>query len=204
MPEEQEIGTSELQEAIDELHHDRQEREQEEARTKWTKYVGLATAIFAVFAALGALESGSLVNEAMIARLQASDKWSEYQADKDKVHGDERGAYPLLDSGAKVQKLPKGVKNVSPMTPSQRLAFYLGDIDRETEKTAELSKEAKKLEGESEALLDKHHQFAFSVTGIQVAIALGAVAAMTKMKWVWFVSLIFGLAGIVLFAKGLL
>lgn len=204
MPEEPEVETSELQEAIDELHHDREERVAEEARTKWTKYVGLATAIFAVFAALGALESGSLVNESMIQRIKSSDSWNEYQADKDKVHGDERGAYVLLDAGVKAQPIPKGIKNTDPMSPGQRLSFYLADIDRETAKTKDLSKEATKLADESNELLEKHHHFAYSVTGIQVAIALGAVAAMTKMKWVWLVSLVFGLAGVAAFVLGLL
>ena len=204
MPEEPEVETSELQEAIEELHHDREEREAEEARTKWTKYVGLATAIFAVFAALGALESGSLVNEAMIQRLKASDSWNEYQADKDKIHGDERGAFILVDAGFKPESVPKKIKNTARMTPGQRLEFFLGDIDRENEKTKDLGKEATKLSKESEELLEHHHKFAYSVTGIQVAIALGAVAAMTKMKWVWLVSLVFGLAGVVMFAKGLI
>src|SRR5580693_5023816 len=139
MPEEPEVETSELQEAIDELHQDRAEREAEEQRSKWTKYVGLATAIFAVFAALGALESGSLVNESMIQRLKASDSWNEYQADKDKLHGDERGAYTLIDSGVREETLPEKAKNTLRMTPGQRLTFYLSDIDRENEKTKDLS-----------------------------------------------------------------
>jgi hypothetical protein len=200
MAEEPEVETKELQEAIDELHHDREEREAEEARGKWTRYVGLATAIFAVFAALGALESGSLVNEAMIQRLKSSDKWNEYQADKEKTHLYALQVNAMVDAGTRpaATKPKKG----APMQPGERLASYLDEIDKENAKTVDLSKEATKLSKESEELLEHHHQFAYSVTGIQVAIALGAVAALTKMKWVWFVSLVFGLVGVILFFRG--
>ena len=34
----------------------------------------------------------------------------------------------------------------------------------------------------------------------QVAIALGAVAALTRMRWVWLASLLLGAAGLVMFA----
>lgn len=202
MPEETELETSELQEAIDELHQDREERAEEEKRSKWTRYVGLATAIFAVFAALGALESGNLVNEAMIEQLKSSDKWNEYQADKVKAHGYGLWANQLVDSGAVADRSSKKTKKGQPLSPGKRLGEYLDQIEKEDSKTVGLSKDADELSKKSEALLVKHHQFAFSVTGIQVAIALGAVAALTKMKWVWFVSLVFGVAGVVLFLRG--
>ncbi len=204
MPEEPEIETTELQEAIDELHQEREERVAEEQRNKWTKYVGLATAIFAVFAALGALESGSLVNEAMIKRLMSSDKWNEYQSDKQKVHLYGLQANAMLDAGAIPEHIKGKTKFGERLTPGKRLSEYLAEVEKEASKTEDLSKEATKLSKESEELLERHHQFAYSVTGIQVAIALGAVSALTKMKWVWLVSLVFGVAGVILFAKGML
>jgi nitrate reductase NapE component len=207
MPEEPEVETTDLQDAIDEIHQDRAEREAEEARSKWTRYVGLATAIFAVFAALGALQSGSLVNEAMIEQLKSSDAWNEYQADKEKAHQYVLQVNAMIDAGTAPEpvghksntgKIKAGVR----MSPGQRLAEYLDEIDKENAKTTDLNKKATDLANESKDLLEHHHRFAFSVTGIQVAIALGAVAALTKMKWIWFVSLVFGLFGVVLFIQG--
>jgi hypothetical protein len=202
MPEELEIETTDLQEAIEELHEERKEREAEEKRSKWTRYVGLATAIFAVFAALGALESGSLVNEAMIQRLKSSDAWNEYQADKEKVHLYGLQVNAMIDSGITAEHIEGKIKKGTRLSPGKRLSQYLDEIEKETEKTTDLSKEGAKLSKESEELLKKHHQFAYSVTGIQVAIALGAVSALTKMKSVWFISLVFGVAGVVLFSRG--
>ena len=42
--------------------------------------------MLAVFAAVGALQSGNLVNEAMLHQIQASDTWAEYQASRSKDH----------------------------------------------------------------------------------------------------------------------
>jgi hypothetical protein len=204
MPEEPEIETQELQEAIDEMHHEREERAAEEHRNRWTKYVGLATAIFAVFAALGALQSGALVNEAMISRLKASDAWNEYQSDKQKIHLYTTEADKLLDAGAVASTTAPSGKGLHKMTPGDRLSEFVAQISKENEKTMELSKEAKNLEKESTERLEKHHHFAFSVTAIQVAIALGAVSALTKMKWIWAISLVFGIIGVGLFAQGFL
>src|SRR6266852_3537629 len=100
MPDEVEIETTELQETIEELHHEREERAQAERKFAWTRYIGLTTAILAVFAAIGALQSGALINESMMLQLRASDKWNEYQAARQKDHIYSLEAYALLDRGA--------------------------------------------------------------------------------------------------------
>jgi len=52
---------------------------------------------------------------------------------------------------------------------------------------------------EAAHLLHKHHGHANSVALFQVAIALGAVAALSRNRWIWFSSLVLGLAGTALF-----
>src|SRR5438034_7281597 len=100
MPEEIEVETKELQEAIEEMHEERREREEEVKRSAWTRYIALSTAILAVFAAIGALQSGALVNQAMMDQLKASDTWSEYQSSRLKDHLYSLAANSLLDQGA--------------------------------------------------------------------------------------------------------
>src|SRR5689334_23355115 len=101
MAEEQEIETRELQETIEELREEREERESEAKKAAWTRYIAMTTAILAVFAAVGALQSGALVNEAMIKQIKASDTWNEYQAARQKDHIYTIEANRLLDSGAR-------------------------------------------------------------------------------------------------------
>jgi lysylphosphatidylglycerol synthetase-like protein (DUF2156 family) len=70
----------------------------------------------------------------------------------------------------------------------------------------EISNEAKKLEHERDAksseadeLIHRHHKFAAAVAIFQVAIALGAVGALTRLRPVWIASFITGIVAIVYF-----
>lgn len=184
MPEDVEIETSELQEAIQELHEEREELRSEAHRQEWTKLIGLSTAILAVFAAIGAMQSGASVNEAMIDQIKASDKWNEYQAARTKAHLYGIHADELAD------------------TKPALTAKFREIVNKEEEKGKELMPEARKLESESNHFMHHHHRLANSVAAIQVAIALGAVAALTRSKPIWFIGLAVGAVGIVLFRLG--
>lgn len=206
MPEEPEVETTELQEAIDEIHKERGEREEQERATKWTRYISLTTALLAVFAAIGALESGSLVNEAMISQLKASDKWNEYQSARQKTHLYTLSTNALIDSAPIAPPVTnrKSKGKWAPKSPAERAKDYEAQIKKEEDKSKDLSAEAKKLEKEAEHLMHTHHRFAGSVAFIQVAIALGAISALTKIKPVWFMSILVGIAGVYAFAAGFL
>jgi uncharacterized protein DUF4337 len=52
---------------------------------------------------------------------------------------------------------------------------------------------------EADVLLRRHGSFANAVALLQVAIALGAVAALTRIRLVWILSMLLGLAGLGLF-----
>ncbi len=231
MPEEVEVETKELQETIQELHEERKEREEEEKKSAWTRYIALTTAILAVFAAIGALLSGGLVNEAMMDQLKASDTWNEYQAARQKDYLLTLEANALIDRGARPSApAPNGgpaaeaassksraghersvgksshaaaAREWKPLSPDARAEEYVTRAQREADKEADLQKKATGLEKEAEHLNHAHHSFAYSVALIQVAIALSAVAALLKMKAVWGISILAGLAGIVLFGLGL-
>jgi hypothetical protein len=234
MPEEQEVETTELQETLDELHEERRERQAEEKQYAWVRYIALTTAFLAVFAAIGALQSGTLVNEAMILQLQSSDKWNEYQAARQKEHLYTLQALSLVDAGAKPPavrhdtvahagnasvKVPDGVAKSKPAgahkpsahkttwiakPPDERLTEYIGQINHEAEKEKDLSKEAGDLAKESEHAMHVHHRYAHAVAMIQVAIALSAVGALTRIKPVWVLSMLVGTGGIVFFVLGLM
>ena len=59
-------------------------------------------------------------------------------------------------------------------------------------------KKAEELGKEAQHYLHTHHLLARSVTMFQIAIAVGAISALTKRKTFWFVSLVFGAVGLVL------
>ena len=67
-------------------------------------------------------------------------------------------------------------------------------------KAREKEKERDAKVAESNHLLHEHHRYANAVAIFQVAIALGAVAALTRNRLVWMLSLLLGAGGAVLFA----
>lgn len=205
MADEIEVETKDLQEEIEEIHKDREERAKEELASRWTRYIALTTAILAAFAAVAALQSGALANEGMLNQLQASDKWTEYQSSRQKSHLYSFAAATLLDSNVKPNPItgkPPTETGLVAEVPGDRLSEYLAQIKKEDDKAKGIGKEASGKEKEAEHQIHEHHRFAYSVALLQVAIALGAVSALTKIKPVWYISGALGVVGIVLFFWG--
>jgi heme/copper-type cytochrome/quinol oxidase subunit 4 len=214
MPDEIEVPLDKSQEDILELHKERHGAEHDagheehhaaphgktaDEKDDWTKYIGVTTAFLAVIAAIGALQSGLLVNESLLqkneqigALTKASDQWNYYQAE---------GLKALIYQTSS-QALPAN-------SPAART--NLAQAKKYKDKQADISTEAKKLEAEaaaadkrSDAFLERHHIFAFSVSLCQIAIALSAIAALTKHRRIWFVSGIAGGLGLILLIYGFL
>lgn len=178
MAEEIEVPTEHL--------HEHMEHGAEESSQKWVLGVALSSAFLAAFAAVAALMAGYHANEAMIERIKASDQWSYYQAKSIKS--------AVL--GTKDEMLKAFKKPVSE-DDKKKIEQYKDDQDK-------ISEEAKRDEESSEGHLKHHETLAHSVTLFQVAIAVGAIAALTRRKPFWFVSLGFGAVGVVFFALGFL
>jgi hypothetical protein len=189
VPEEPEIETAELREKI----HEEIEREGGGA---FLRTIALTTALLAAFAAVAALRAGATVNQALMdrteaARLQAeaSDQWAYYQAKGIKAAAEEASRASWLAIG----KEP-------PAEYAERKVRY-GEEQKEIEaKAREKEKERDAKVAESNHLLHHHHRYANAVAILQVAIALGAVAALTRNRLVWTLSLMLGAGGAVLFA----
>jgi hypothetical protein len=187
MPEGPEIETERLHEAIQE------ELEREGGRL--VRVIAVTTAIFAAIAAVAALLAGGSANEALMletgaTRLQAeaSDQWAYYQA---------KGIKAAVQEASRTSWLSIGKE-----PPSQ----YADAQKRYAREQAEIAAKAKEKEAERDAkaaeaahLLHKHHRFANSVALFQVAIALGAIGALSRNRYIWFVSVILGVTGAVLF-----
>ena len=187
MPEEIEIDTDKLREAI----ADEVERES----GALLRTVALSTALFAALAAIAALQAGSTVNEALVLKteasvlqVRASDAWAYYQA---------RGIKAALARSALQPWLASG-KTPSPalVAEEQRNLQAQREIKQQAQ-SFEQARDAKSVE--ADALLHQHHHFAEAVALLQVGIALGAVAALTRKRLAWWVSLALGVGGSVLF-----
>ena len=192
MPEGPEIETERLQEEIHE--------ELEHAGRPLLRKIALSTALFAALAAISALRAGATVNEALLlkteaTRLQAeaSDQWSYYQAKGIKAATAEASRTAWLAIG----KEPPG-------DYAEKQKRYGEEQKEIQEKAREKEKQRDEKSHEADELLHHHHGFAAAVALFQVAIALGAVAALTQSRPVWLGSLLLGVSATVLFALSVL
>jgi hypothetical protein len=180
MPEQPEIDTDSLRETI-----------HEPAAGALLRNIALTTAILAALGAVAALRAGGTVNEALVlkteaGRLQAeaSDQWAYYQAKGIKSSVQETSRAVYLAAG---KTPPADVEQTIQRYAAEQKAIEQAARDKERERD-EKSKEADRL-------LEHHHQFANSVAFIQVAIALGAVGALTRNRQVWMGSMLLGVVG---------
>jgi len=188
MPEGPEVDLDRLRETIDE--------EIEKEGSALLRTVALTTALFAALAAIASLEAGSTVNEALALKTEAtqfqakaSDQWAYYQAKGLK---------------ATVTELSKSSWTALDKTPPEAIAAnlerYAEDQRRSKEEAEKLEKERDAKNQEADHLMHHHHYFAQSVALLQVAIALGAVAALTRKRLAWLGSTLLGVVGAGVFA----
>ena len=157
----------------------------EKARESWLKGSALLSALLAVLAATASLEAAHYANDAMIAQLQASDSWNYYQA--------------------------KGIKGMVVET-EQNILTQMGHPSADAEKRAQKYKEdqqeaktkAEELSKDSQRDLAKHEVLSRAVTLCQVAIAIVAIAMLTKRRRFVLFSCALGIVGLGFLIQGLL
>ena len=187
MPEGPEV---ELEHVHETIHHTA-----EHEGGAFLKRIALTTALFAAFASVASLQAGATVNEALVlkteaTRLQAeaSDQWAYYQAKGIKEGIQRIGREAWVVAG----KTPPAVLDET----AERYKHEQDDI----KKAAEGKEHARDEKShEADHLLERHHGFANAVALFQIAIALGAVAALTRTQLIWYGSMGAGLVAIALF-----
>lgn len=188
MPAEIEVPTEHLHEAIHEEHHKSAHGSAHGHGhgDRFTLYVALSSAILAVLAAASALFAGHNANEAMIERVEASDHWSYFQA-----------------KGIKASVLKTKLELLGalerPVKPEEE-----AKLKEYAKEQAEIEAQAREKENASELHMEHHVVLARSVTFFQVAIALGAIAVLTRRRVLWWGSLAVGVAGTAFMVLGLM
>jgi Na+/glutamate symporter len=145
-----------------------------------TAVLATVGAIFAYMGGATQANSGLYKNEAAIKKTEAANQWSYYQS-------------------------KSGKQNLSELAlelaPEPRKAFYTEEIKRYKVEKAEIKTEAEKLEAASKEWDDKsaeqmhqHHRWAQATTALQIAIAMAAIALLTKKRWLE--KLVFGVSAI--------
>jgi hypothetical protein len=181
MPEEIEVPVEHLHETI----HEAASEERHHAGGGFNMQVALSTAILAVIAAVAALLAGHAANEAVLEQIEASDKWTHYQSKSIKE--------TVLTS--KLALLAAFDKKIE-AKDAEKLAEYKNDME-------EIKTEAEAKEAQSAANMRHHVILSRGVTFFQIAIALSAIAVLTKKRPLWLGSLALGAIGGFFFVRGL-
>jgi hypothetical protein len=132
-----------------------------------------------------------LKTEAGRLQAEASDQWTYYQAKGIKAGVQEATRTSWLAAG----KTP-------PANFEETIQRYAAEQKEIDHAAREKERERDEKSKEADRLLEHHHRFANSVALVQVAIALGAISALTRNRLMWMGSMTLGLIGAIVFATG--
>ena len=203
MPEEAEVPVETLEDKIKEVKEEIAEGAEKAAKGEqvpWITYLAVTTALMAVLAAISSLLSGQAADEALLKANDAVyyeaiavDAWAEFQADSIKAVQETTTAALLTQL-----KAPPDVVKAATDEAARRKNNQNGD--QATAQQAEKQRDAAREESNGQA--QRRGRFSFAVTLFQVAIGLSAVAALVRIRAIWYVSLVGALGGIILLAVG--
>ena len=148
--------------------------------------VSLTIAILAVFVAIVSLLGHRAHTEEILMQTRATDQWSYYQA-KSIKSAVLRSKMELVEA---VGKTPADADR-------GKLDEYEHDLDK-------LKTQAEESAAASEAHLAAHEVLQRGVTLFHIAIAVVAIAVLTKLRPFWYLSIAAGVAGIFFLVCGLL
>jgi Na+/glutamate symporter len=145
-----------------------------------TAIIATVGAIFAYMGGATQANAGLYKNNAAIKKTEAANQWNYYQAKSSK------------------QNLAEIAVDI---VPDARKQFYIDEVKRYKAEKEPIQADAKRLEAEStdwdeksEAQLHQHHRWAQATTALQIAIAMAAIALLTRRRWLTYG--VFGLSAL--------
>jgi Na+/glutamate symporter len=148
----------------------------------FTAIIATVGAIFGYMGGATQANAGLYKNNAAIKKTEASNQWSYYQAKSSKQNLSELAMA---------------------LAPAAKQDFYAEEIKRYKVEKAEIKAKAETLEAESndwdhasDEQMHQHHRWAQATTLLQVAIALAAIALLTRKPWLQFAMFGAGAVGV--------
>ena len=149
----------------------------------FTAIIATVGAIFAYMGGATQANAGLYKNDAAIKKTEAANQWNYFQAKSTK------------------QSLAEVSRDLTPNAEDK--AKYQAKIDQYEKEKRDIKAAAEKLEQEalewnskSEGQLHQHHRWAQATTALQVAIAMAAIALLTKKKWLEYAMFGMGTIGV--------
>jgi Domain of unknown function (DUF4337) len=173
----------------------------EEPKEKWLNYLALTTVILAVCATLSTFKGAGYSTRAVLSQSQATNQWAYYQAKGIKGY-----LYEIQKEALELEFKKDKIRDAKTLKEEyeKKIDLYAQKIKKYDGEKAEISKEAKMLEGLRDDAQKHSGVFGLAVIFLQIAILLSSIAALMKKKVVWVIGMGAGAVGVVYFVNGFL
>ncbi len=168
--------------------------ENNDSRDRLNSIVAVLVAILAGFMAVTKVKDDNIVQAMLQDKSDAVDTWGEYQAKKIKQH--------VLELGRDQSQVLRSAQNGAQV--DEQLKHYEAEIDRYQKDEDALQAKAHGFEAQYDALNYRDDQFDLSDAALSVALAMLAVTALTRKRWLLWVSILFAGFGFIMGLGGLL
>jgi predicted nucleic acid-binding protein len=166
------------------------------ARDRLNNWIAISVALLAAFMAITKVKDDNIVQAMLQAKTDAVDTWSEYQAKRIKHH--------LLELGRDQTVALRATAPQAAAQLDEQVKHYESEIARYQDEETELQDKARAFEKQYDALNFRDDQFDLSDAFLSVALAMLAVTALTRKKWLLWTSLVFGGFGFIMGLAGLI
>ncbi len=159
-----------------------------EKRESFGKRVAVLVAVLAAMLALAGLGANRAQEEVLLAQVQASDTWNEYQANSLKKHINDDMALSLTKQGATDDAKKLIDANNNKYIPKQK----------------ELQPKAQALEHDRDVAHNRHDSYQISEAAFQLGIVLCSIAIIARALWLVFLGAGLGVIGLASLLNGFL
>ena len=154
--------------------------------------VGVVAAVLAVCLAVVSIESHRAHTSAVIERTDANDKWSQYQSTRIKLHSVELGVDLVNLLG---REKPKA---------DETIARYETQEKKYEDESKEVKAEATEKEEETRHTEDRALRYDLGEGMLEIGVVMASLYFISRKKLFPVISVIFGIAGIVVAITGVL
>ena len=159
-----------------------------EARESFGKRTAVLVAVLAAMLAIAGLGANRAQEEVLLAQVQASDTWNEYQANSLKKHINDDSALILTKQGFTDDAKKLLSANDTKYIPNQK----------------QLMPKAQGLEHDRDIAHERHNSYQIAEAAFQLAIVLCSIAIVARALWLVFAGAGLGVVGLVALLNGFL
>jgi hypothetical protein len=157
--------------------------ESDDSRDRFNNQIAIAVAIVSAFMAVSKVKDDNIVQGMQKAQAEKVDYWNEYQARRQRWFG--------------LEVAIAQTRATNPSTPEleAKLAEWKKNADTYQARAEEAAKKAKERDADYAAANDRDDLFDLSDAFLSVAIALFAVTALVRTRWLFGVASVLAVAG---------